>query len=308
MLFAAADGGWVTSDGRVATRRAHGVDVVRHGAVDARGSSSTRAGTDAQRRPSGRPRGRGRDRQPRAARRAGPAGRGGHASRGPGSRPRTWRSGSGSSVTCTTVRSSGSWRSPCSCSRPGSTAPTTLLRDEVDRAIAQLGADRAGAARPGRRPAAGRARRWRPARGHRGPRRAGSRCACEVDVVDRRFPPKLESAAWFVVAEAVANAVKHADVERGDDQRRARRAHLRRRGHRRRRRRRGRAGSGLQGLADRVAALGGSLTVARARTARHPGRGGVPVRVVIADDSALLREGLSRLLARVRRRGVRDGG
>ena len=56
-------------------------------------------------------------------------------------------------------------------------------------------------------------------------------------------------------------------------------------------------GRGLQGLADRVAALGGRAhRVVRGRQAWHPARGGVPVRVVIADDSALLREGLARLL------------
>ena len=82
-----------------------------------------------------------------------------------------------------------------------------------------------------------------------------------LDVVDRRFPPEIEGAAWFVVAEAVANAVKHAQVDEvtivvtavpgelyvsvvdagvgGANSR----------------------GSGLQGLADRVAALGGSLSV-----------------------------------------------
>ena len=33
--------------------------------------------------------------------------------------------------------------------------------------------------------------------------------AVTYDVVDERFPSDLESAAWFVVAEAVTNAVKH---------------------------------------------------------------------------------------------------
>ncbi|HYG94856.1 MAG TPA: histidine kinase [Nocardioides sp.] len=80
-------------------------------------------------------------------------------------------------------------------------------------------------------------------------------------VVDARFEEDVESAAWFVIAEAVANAVKHAGVERitvevtaqddvltvsvedegagGADA----------------------SGPGLQGLADRVAALGGTLRV-----------------------------------------------
>ncbi len=134
------------------------------------------------------------------------------------------------------------------------------LRDEVDRAIAHLGLtvqelrDLAGGLQPAA--LAG----------------GGLRAAIEdlasriplpiyVDVVDRRFPPNLESAAWFVVAEAVANAVKHAQ----SGQVRIRVTHDDRQlavavtdgG-------RGGAdphGSGLQGLADRVAALGGTLTV-----------------------------------------------
>jgi signal transduction histidine kinase len=85
--------------------------------------------------------------------------------------------------------------------------------------------------------------------------------AVSYDVVDARFPSDLESAAWFVVAEAVTNAVKHSGAGRvavrvrrtsetlcvevcdegigAADQ----------------------SGSGLQGLADRVAAVGGSLRV-----------------------------------------------
>jgi signal transduction histidine kinase len=83
-----------------------------------------------------------------------------------------------------------------------------------------------------------------------------------LEVVDHRFSPEVEGAAWFVIAEAVANVVKHAQVDEvsitvaasgrqlsvtvtdhglgGADP----------------------CGSGLQGLADRVSALGGSLSVA----------------------------------------------
>jgi signal transduction histidine kinase len=88
------------------------------------------------------------------------------------------------------------------------------------------------------------------------------------DVTDRRYSSTLESAAWFVIAEGVANAVKHAQVsevtiraqQEGDD------LHV--------------VvaddgmggadpeGTGLQGLADRVAALGGELSV---RPGRHGG-------------------------------------
>ena len=56
-------------------------------------------------------------------------------------------------------------------------------------------------------------------------------------------------------------------------------------------------GSGLRGLADRVEALGGRLRVWTPARRRHAGAGGDPVRVVIAEDSVLLREGLARLLA-----------
>jgi signal transduction histidine kinase len=88
--------------------------------------------------------------------------------------------------------------------------------------------------------------------------------ALSYDVVDERFPPDLESAAWFVVAEAVTNAVKHSGgehvavrvrratgtlcVEVGDEGRGAADP----------------AGHGLRGLADRVAAVGGSLRISEA--------------------------------------------
>lgn len=134
------------------------------------------------------------------------------------------------------------------------------LRDEVDRAIADLGLtvqelrDLAAGLQPAAL-AGGGLRAAVEELASRIPLRM------KVDVVDRRFRPNLESAAWFVMAEAVTNAVKHAEVDQvsisvtnsgpyldiavtdtgvgGANGR----------------------GSGLQGLADRVAALGGSLTV-----------------------------------------------
>ena len=56
-------------------------------------------------------------------------------------------------------------------------------------------------------------------------------------------------------------------------------------------------GSGLRGLRDRVEALDGSLTVESA-----PGRGtmlraGASMRVILADDAVVIREGVARLLA-----------
>ncbi len=82
------------------------------------------------------------------------------------------------------------------------------------------------------------------------------------DVVDQRFPHNIEGAAWFVIAEAVSNVVKHAGVDDLAITVKTEQAVLRvtvaDRGV-------GHAcaqGRGLQGLADRVAALRGSLSVA----------------------------------------------
>ena len=86
-------------------------------------------------------------------------------------------------------------------------------------------------------------------------------CPVELHLHEGRFPVDIEAAAYFVVAEALANVAKHAQatvarvtvaaagelvVEVTDDGR-------------------GGAdplrGSGLRGLSDRVAALGGTLRV-----------------------------------------------
>ena len=79
--------------------------------------------------------------------------------------------------------------------------------------------------------------------------------------VSRRPPAKVESAAWFVVSEALANTAKHGSAQRAtvwvtlrdgslhvevvDDGRGGADA----------------SGAGLRGLAQRVAALDGSLEV-----------------------------------------------
>jgi signal transduction histidine kinase len=135
----------------------------------------------------------------------------------------------------------------------------TVLRDEVDRAISDLGLtvqelrDLASGLQPAAL-AGGGLRAATEELASRIPVRM------KLDVVDQRFPASVESAAWFVIAEAVSNAVKHACVlevairvsaspsklhvavlDEGvggvDPQ-----------------------GRGLQGLADRVAALGGALS------------------------------------------------
>ena len=86
------------------------------------------------------------------------------------------------------------------------------LREEVDRAIAHLGVT----VRELRDLASG----LQPAALAGGGLRAAvedlsSRLPLRIrlDVVDQRFPPEIEGAAWFVIAEAVANAVKHAQVD-----------------------------------------------------------------------------------------------
>ena len=83
-----------------------------------------------------------------------------------------------------------------------------------------------------------------------------------VDELDRRLPSSVEATAYFVTAEAVTNAIKHAGATRvdvrtwlADDQLRL---DVRDDG-------RGGAdpsdGTGLTGIRDRVAALGGTIDV-----------------------------------------------
>jgi signal transduction histidine kinase len=97
---------------------------------------------------------------------------------------------------------------------------------------------------------------------------AGMPIAVDTDVAVGRFCEPVEAAAYFVAAEALTNAVKHADarhacvrahttarelvIEVHDDGVGGARPH----------------GSGLVGLAERVAAFGGRL-----RVDSPPGRG-----------------------------------
>ena len=139
-------------------------------------------------------------------------------------------------------------------------------------------------------------------------------------VPEGRFPAPIEATAYFVVSEALANVAKHARasgaqvtickrpgwlvVEVSDDGAGGARPE---------------SGSGLRGLADRVASAGGVLHVDSPPGLRDPAGGGppmpvtpgpvtpasgsapgqAPLRVVIAEDSVLLREGLRRVLTDV---------
>ena len=119
----------------------------------------------------------------------------------------------------------------------------------------------------------------------------------DLEATDARLPEEVEAAAYFVVCEAVTNAVKHGSPSRVrveaivadgalqlvvvDDGS-------------------GGAtigqGSGLVGLADRVEAQGGTLLIHSPARRGHADRGGDSMRIVIAEDTVLLREGLAGLL------------
>jgi signal transduction histidine kinase len=85
----------------------------------------------------------------------------------------------------------------------------------------------------------------------------------DVDVPAARYPSEIEASAYFIVAEALTNVVKHAHAERVEVRACVREGMLRIEvcddgvggadAH----------GPGLQGLADRAAALGGRLEVER---------------------------------------------
>ena len=118
----------------------------------------------------------------------------------------------------------------------------------------------------------------------------------ELETGDERFPADLEAAAYFIASEGLTNAVKHARAtlvtlraERGDgnlvisvrDDGIGGAAPA--------------DGSGLRGLADRVESPPRDAAARERRRARYDDRRGASLRVVIAEDQVLLREGLGRL-------------
>ena len=91
----------------------------------------------------------------------------------------------------------------------------------------------------------------------------GAAVPVELEASGDRAPPEVEAVAYFIACEALTNAVKHASPSRVT---RAHRAHRRAAapgGRRRRRRRRVAAtrAAGWPGMADRVAAQGGTLAL-----------------------------------------------
>ena len=118
-----------------------------------------------------------------------------------------------------------------------------------------------------------------------------------VDATRERFPVGVEAAAYFIACEALTNAAKHAQASKValSAQRRNGSLVVWRRRRRRRRRVAPAAARASSGLADRVGAHGGTLRIESRSRLRHETDRGAAVRVLIAEDQVLLREGLARL-------------
>lgn len=100
----------------------------------------------------------------------------------------------------------------------------------------------------------------------------------ERDVRDRRFPPEVEGAAYFLVAEGLTNVIRHADVSEatvrvgvcdGNLEIEVRDTGCGFRNGRK-------LGTGLRGLQDRLNALGGELTIGPAEPIGTTLRGRLP--------------------------------
>ena len=82
-----------------------------------------------------------------------------------------------------------------------------------------------------------------------------------VDVPDQRFPPEVEASAYFTVAEALTNVLKHAEATSAEVTASATDVALRIEVRDDGIGGADSAGAGLLGLQDRAAALGGGLTI-----------------------------------------------
>ena len=116
--------------------------------------------------------------------------------------------------------------------------------------------------------------------------------------VEGRLPEGIEIAAYYVVSESLANVAKHAKASGRDGRSHKNDGSGRDRGHRRRdRRRRHRGGLGTAWFGRPCRGTRRPAPDVESAQGRHPVESGDPMRVMIAEDSVLLREGLSRLLA-----------
>ena len=135
--------------------------------------------------------------------------------------------------------------------------------------------------------------------GARGARRRARRCRSSSQ--SRRpsgLPAAVESASYFVVAEALTNVARYAQASQAEVERQPQRTA--------RSRSRSATTASAAPTRARARACAGSPTASRRSTGAsrssarrgggHDGPRGDPVRVVVADDSVLLREGVVRLL------------
>ena len=83
----------------------------------------------------------------------------------------------------------------------------------------------------------------------------------QVDIAERRFEPEIEASAYFIVAEALTNVVKHAHLARAEVRVQVENGTLQVEVRDDGTGGADPAGSGLVGLGDRATALGGRLLV-----------------------------------------------
>ena len=117
------------------------------------------------------------------------------------------------------------------------------------------------------------------------------------ELPDQRYPEHVELAAYFVVSEALTNVAKYASASQATVAVEQENGHLKVEvsddgvgGARPER------GTGLRGLAARLESIDGQLEVESEPGRRHGRARDDPMRVVVAEDSVLLREGIVRVL------------